>query len=104
MIVVGTLAGALIAALITFEVLDDYLLWVFLLLLSIAFYTTRGMNLGLSQVFMTPFIIVLLNILFPGHWQLAEARILDVAIGGALAVLTALILENRRLTRLKTGV
>jgi uncharacterized membrane protein YccC len=101
MIVVGTLAGTLIAALITFEALNDYLLWVFLLAFSLAFYATRGMNLGLSQVFMTPFIIVLLNILYPGHWQLAELRILDVAIGGALAVLTALILENRRLTRLR---
>ena len=100
MIVVGTLAGALIAAWITFEVLNDYLLWVFLLVFSVAFYATRGMNLGLSQVFMTPFIIVLLNILYR-ELVFAEVRILDVAIGGAIAVLTALILENRRLARLR---
>jgi uncharacterized membrane protein YccC len=101
MIVVGTLFGALIAASITFEVINDYLLWVFLLVFSVAFYATRGMNLGLSQVFMTPYIIVLLNILYPGHWQLVEVRILDVVIGGAVAVSTALIIENRRLARLK---
>jgi Fusaric acid resistance protein-like len=97
MIVLGTLVGALIAASVTFEVLNDYLLWVFLVVFSVAFYATRGMNLGLSQVFMTPFIIVLLNILYRGEWYLAEVRILDVAIGGAVAVLTALFLENRRL-------
>ena len=101
MIVVGTLVGALIAASVTFEVINDYFLWIFLLVFAVAFYSTRGMNLGLSQVFMTPFIIVLLNILFRGEWQLAEVQILDVAIGGAIAVLTALILENRRLARLR---
>lgn len=94
MIVVGTIIGALIAASLTFEIVNDYLLWIILLVFSVAFYSTRGMNLGLSQIFMTPFIIVLLNILYPGQWELAGVRILDVAIGGAVAVLTAGFLDN----------
>ena len=104
MIVAGTLVGALIAASVTFVVTNDYLLWIFLLLFSIVFYATRGMNLGLSQVFMTPFIIALLNILFPGQWELAGVRILDVAIGGAVAVLAALIIQNRQLAYHKKQV
>jgi len=33
-----------------------------------------------------PFIIILLNIYYPGQWYLSFIRILDVAIGGAIAV------------------
>ena len=96
MIVGGTLVGAVIAASITLAVSNDYALWVCLLAIGVAVYATRGMNFGLSQVFFTPFIVVLLNILYPGQWQLAEARILDVAIGGMVSVATVYFLGLRR--------
>ena len=35
---------------------------------------------------LVPFIIILLNIYYPGEWYLSFIRILDVAIGGAIAV------------------
>jgi hypothetical protein len=96
MMVAGTLVGAIIAASVTLEVTNDYLLCVFMLMFSIALYATRGMNLALTQAFLTPFIIILLNILYPGQWQLAETRILDVAIGGAIAVLSVYTLGIKR--------
>ncbi len=88
MMVVGTIIGATVAAGITLEVHNDYALEALFLLFGTLMFATRGVNLGLSQVFVTPFIIILLNILYPGEWYLAETRILDVAIGGALAMLT----------------
>ena len=39
-----------------------------------------------SHIFLVPFIIILLNIYYPGEWYLSFIRILDVAIGGAVAV------------------
>jgi uncharacterized membrane protein YccC len=56
-------------------------------------FAVRGVNLGLSQVLITPFIIILLNLLFPGQWELAGIRILDVTIGGAIAILTVYLVR-----------
>jgi hypothetical protein len=93
MMVVGTIVGAVIAAAITVEISDTYLLGVLLLVFATAMFAVKGVNLGLSQVLTTPFIIILLNLLFPGQWQLAEIRVLDVIIGGAVAILTVYLVR-----------
>jgi hypothetical protein len=95
MIVVGTVVGAILAAFVTLEVTEEYVLWAILLLVAIGLFATRGMNFTLTQVFVTPFIIILLNILYPGQWQLAEVRIGDVAIGGAIALVAAYLVQLR---------
>ncbi len=95
MIVIGTALGAVMAAAVTLEVTAEYTLWLILFAVAIAFFSTRGTNLAVSQVFLTPFIIILLNVLYPGHWQLAEARILDVLIGGAVALAMVYVLFVR---------
>ena len=79
----GTAAGALIAAVITIAIgsNDVYLLTLVLFVLGILLFSSRGVNFGLMQLFLTSFIIVLLNIAFPGEWYLAIYRILDVGIG-----------------------
>jgi hypothetical protein len=99
MMVLGTIAGATIAAGITIEIHNVYLLEVLLLAFAIWMFATRGVNLGLVQVGFTPFVIILLNLLYPGEWYLAEVRIVDVAIGGAIAIATVYVLWIRRLIR-----
>jgi hypothetical protein len=47
------------------------------------------------QIFLVPFVIILINIIYPGQWQLAEIRIVDVVIGGAIVVLTVYLLGIR---------
>jgi hypothetical protein len=96
LVVIGTAIGAVIAASITLTISNDYLLWVLLFAFAIAMFATRNMNFGLTQLFITPLIIILLNILYPGQWLLAETRIVDVAIGGSLSLLTVLLLRLRR--------
>lgn len=88
-IVVGTIGGAIVGAVIVLTVTNDYLLWGFLLLFIVALCVTRGMSVLLAQGFVAPFIIILLNIVFPGQWMLAEFRVLDVAIGGCIALVVA---------------
>jgi hypothetical protein len=95
MIVLGTFAGAVIAAAITLGISNSYVLGGLMLVFGTVMFATRGVNLGLSQLFFTPFIIILLNILYPGEWYLAEIRILDVAIGGAIAIVTVYMLSIR---------
>ena len=86
MMAIGAVIGALIAAAITLETSDPFLLSALLFVFAVLMFASRGVNLGLVQVFLTPFIIILLNIIYPGEWYLAFYRILDVAIGVAIAI------------------
>lgn len=97
MMVLGTILGAAIAAAITLELHDVYVLEVLLLAFGIAMFASRGVNFALVQMFFTPFLIILLNLLYPGEWYLAVIRIIDVAIGGALAIATVYVLWIRKL-------
>jgi hypothetical protein len=99
MIVVGTIAGALVAAARTLSISDVYVLEAFLLVFGTAMFATRGVNLGLTQVLLTPFIIILLNLLYPGEWWLALFRVLDVTVGGAIVIATVYLLSIRSTRR-----
>jgi hypothetical protein len=94
----GTMAGAVIAALIVLTTTNLDLLFVLLFVDSIFLFSVRGMNLGLVQVFVVPFIVILVNILFHGQWQLAIDRVIDVAIGGVTALAATSILRLRSRT------
>ena len=95
MIVGGTIAGALMAAAITLSISDVYVLEACLLVFGTAMFATRGVNLGLTQVLITPFIIILLNLLYPGEWWLALFRVLDVTLGGAIVIAVVYLLSIR---------
>jgi uncharacterized membrane protein YccC len=97
MMVLGTIIGALIAAVITLENSNPYLRLVLLFSFAVMLYTTMRVNVILTQIFLVPFIIILLNIYYPGEWYLSFIRILDVAIGGAIAV-AMVYLSGSRLT------
>ena len=86
MMVFGTIIGALIAAVTTVENSNPYLRLVLLFSFAVMLYATMRVNVILTQIFLVPFIIILLNIYYPGEWYLSFIRILDVAIGGAIAV------------------
>ena len=86
MVVIGTIVGALIAAVITLENSNFYLRLALLFSFAVMVFATMKVNVILTQIFLTPFIIILLNIYYPGEWYLSFIRILDVAIGGAIAV------------------
>jgi uncharacterized membrane protein YccC len=84
--VIGTVVGALIAAAITLGTSSPYLLSVLLFAFSVLMFAGRGVNTVLFQMSLVPFMIILLNIIYPGQWYFAFDRILDVAIGGAIAI------------------
>ena len=86
MMVLGTIIGALIAAVITLENSNPYLRLALLFSFAVVVFATARVNIILTQIFLVPFIIILLNIYYPGEWYLSFIRILDVAIGGAIAV------------------
>lgn len=84
----GTLIGAAIGAVVAVEISNASMLELILLILGILLFSTRGVNLGLTQLFLAPFIIIVINLLYPGNWLVAAYRVIDVAIGGAIATAT----------------
>ena len=84
--VAGTAVGAMLGLLVTLATGDQWALMVSLAAMGFAMFSTRNVNLVIFTLFLTAFIIVLLNLAFPGSWDLALIRIVDVAIGGGLAV------------------
>ena len=95
MMIIGTIAGALIAAVVLHETTNLYLLLVLLFSFAVVVFATTGVNVILTQIFLVPFIIILLNIYYPGEWYLSFIRILDVAIGGVIAVAMVYLIGSR---------
>jgi hypothetical protein len=93
---VGSIVGALIAAAVVLGTNSPYLLAPSLFAFSFLMFSTRGVNTVLLQVFLVPFIIILLNIIYPGEWYLALDRVLDTLIGGAIAIVVVSLLEVGR--------
>ena len=100
--VLGTIAGALIGAAVLYSnqlYLELALLGVFAVLM----FASRGVNLGLVQIFLAPFIIVLLNFVYGGTADFAEARVLDVAIGGVISLATVYVLGLKAIKKYWKG-
>jgi Fusaric acid resistance protein-like len=87
-LVVGTVAGAMIAAAATLAIASMDILGGLLFVFAFAMFSLRLVNQALYQMFLTPFLIVLLNLIYPGSWWFALARIADVAVGGGVAIAT----------------
>lgn len=90
--VLGTIAGALLGAAVL-RSNELYLELAFLAVFAVLMFASRGVNLGLLQVFLAPFIIILLALIYGGKADYAEARVIDVAIGGVISIATVYILR-----------
>jgi uncharacterized membrane protein YccC len=84
---VGTIIGAVLGAVIL--VLVPYGPWLLLpfgVLAALLPYG-RSRNFGLMAVFLTPLVVVLIDLLVLGGWHLALDRLLDTVLGCAIALL-----------------
>jgi uncharacterized membrane protein YccC len=83
----GTVVGAVLGAVII--VVVPYGPWLLLPFAALAALLPYGQlrNYGLQATFLTPLVVVLIDLLAPGGWQLAEARLLDTLIGCAIVLL-----------------
>jgi uncharacterized membrane protein YccC len=77
---IGTIVGAVAGAVLLVLVHGTWLLIPFGVLAALLPYG-RNRNYGLLATFLTPLVVVLIDLLNPGGWQLAEARLVDTLIG-----------------------
>lgn len=84
--ITGTFFGGLAGILILMVVPDKTGQFVFLVLFMIGTYSTQRTNYRAMVLCLTPFVIILFNLLGVGYLSLVEERLIDTVIGGLLAM------------------
>ncbi len=90
--VVGTVAGSVLGAILAAAMTKLLALDLLLVPLGILAFSLLARNYALGVLFLTPFIVLLLNTVQPGDWEVAATRSLDTVIGGLLALLAGYLL------------
>jgi uncharacterized membrane protein YccC len=90
--ITGTVAGALLAALLLWCVQDPSWLLVMLALLSFATLTLRWANYVAFSMALTPMIMVILDLAHPGTVMDSFLRLAHTIIGGGLAIVCGYLL------------
>jgi uncharacterized membrane protein YccC len=90
--VVGTVAGSVVGAILAAAVTKRLALDLLLVPFGILAFSLMAHNYGLGVLFLTPFVVLLLNTVLPGDWKVAAIRSLDTVIGGLLALLAGYLL------------
>ena len=83
---IGTVVGAVAGAVLLVLVHGAWLLIPFAVLAALLPFG-RSRNYGLLATFLTPLVVVLIDLLNPGGWQLAGDRLIDTLIGCAIVLL-----------------
>lgn len=81
----GTIAGGIIGLLLLLFIKDKTILFVFMLFFMLGTYTFKTLNYIVMVIFLTPYILILFHLLGLGALNVASERLLDTAIGSALA-------------------
>lgn len=82
----GTILGAVLGAVIIAAVPYGLVLLVPFGILAALLPYGRSRSFGLSTVFLTPVVVLLIDLLAPAGWRLAEDRLIDTALGCAIAL------------------
>jgi uncharacterized membrane protein YccC len=83
----GTVVGAVLGAVIIVVVpYGPWLLLPFAVLAALLPYG-RSRNFGMMATFLTPLVVLLIDLLSPGGWRLAEDRLIDTLLGCAIVLL-----------------
>lgn len=99
----GTVAGASLGFLVTRYISSPAILFSIFFVSAALTISTRAVNATLYAVWVTLFVIGLLNLLYAGGPGYAVLRVLDTLIGGGLALVAAFVLSaavhHRRVAR-----
>lgn len=93
--VLGSVAGGILAVVIAAFVQNIVVLDVLLILFSALAFSHVRTNYGFYVLFLTPFVVLMIDTVIPGDWQIAFVRILDTLIGGAIALIVSYLLRPR---------
>ena len=84
---IGTIVGAVLGAAILAVVPYGPLLLIPMAVLAAGLPFGRSRNFGLVATFLTPLVVLLIDLLAPGGWRLALDRLIDTMLGCAIVLL-----------------
>ncbi|MDZ8095353.1 MAG: FUSC family membrane protein [Nostoc sp. DedQUE05] len=93
--VIGTILGGIIGIALILLVKNQLAIAVCFLLLVFVAMSVRSLSYSIFTILLTPAIILLLNMISAGGWQVGVLRIFDSFAGGALALLGSYLLFPR---------
>src|SRR5215468_5254480 len=85
--VAGTLLGALLGILLIIALPSAWGLIAALFVVAVIGISLARVNYGLAVVFITPMVLVLLNVADPGDWQVADIRVVNTLLGATIGLL-----------------
>ncbi|MGE7415662.1 FUSC family protein [Methylobacterium tarhaniae] len=90
----GTVLGGVIGAVLAFYATSPPILAAMMVPLSVIGFAARGVSYGTFIACLTPLVVVLVELVEPGHssWEIVGMRALFTVLGGAVAVLASLLL------------
>lgn len=88
----GTIAGGIIGLLLLYFIKDNSVLFALIVFFMLGTYTFKTLNYIVMVIFLTPYILILFHFLGLGALDVAGERLLDTAIGSALAFLASFFL------------
>lgn len=81
----GTFAGGILGVLLLYYIQDRTVLYALLIFFMVGTYTFQRSNYIVMVIFITPYILILFNLLGLGLLNVAQERLIDTAIASALA-------------------
>lgn len=83
----GTIAGGIIGLLLLYFVHDKTILFLLIIFFMLGTYTFKLLNYIVMVIFLTPYVLILFHFLGVGALNVASERLIDTAIGSALAAI-----------------
>lgn len=83
----GTIGGGILGLLLLFFIQDKVILLCLLIFFMLGTYTFKTLNYIVMVIFLTPYVLILFHFLGLGALNVASERLMDTAIGSALAAL-----------------
>jgi uncharacterized membrane protein (TIGR01666 family) len=97
----GTIGGGIIGLLLLYLVHDKTVLFALIIFFMLGTYTFKTLNYIVMVIFLTPYVLILFHFLGLGALNVASERLMDTAIGSALAAMASYFLfpqwESRQL-------
>jgi len=91
----GSVVGGAIGTLLVAWIHNVFVLDALLLICCVLAYSHSPDSYGLFVTFLTPFVVLMINIAAPGNWEIALVRISNTLLGGAIALVVAYLLRPR---------
>ncbi|MBE8715411.1 FUSC family protein [Sphingobacterium hungaricum] len=88
----GTLIGGVVGAIILLTIHDEILRFGLMLFFFLTAYSLFRVNYIVAVVFMTPYVLIMLSFTGINTFDVAQERIIDTFIGGAIAFLSSYII------------